>query len=119
MADYIFKDDHPIHLFYNATLIDLQEGAGFMPSPDTLKLNEPLSVPQPIVHTRSDIMSSPPGSVSLWTCTFRTLSTCKKSSYPQAPILERACEEATQKGAQGAPAVLASNPPRSGNKTCE
>lgn len=42
MEDYIFVDDHPIYLFYNATLIDLQEGAGFMPSPDPLKLNEPL-----------------------------------------------------------------------------
>ena len=31
MADCIFKDDHPIHLFYHVTLIDLQEGAGLCP----------------------------------------------------------------------------------------
>lgn len=56
------------------TLIDLKQGAEFMSSPDPLKLDEPLQLPQLTVCTRSDTRSSSLCSVCLWTCNFGALS---------------------------------------------
>ena len=104
MADCIFKDDHPIHLFYHVTLIDLQEGAGLCP---------PLTVWNWMNHCKclsqycipKVTLYIPHLSLSLDVHLQNIRSTCKSQATIKF-LLERMCEGSTKTDAQGVPAVV-------------